>query len=319
RRVVDISRGPSRSSSGACDSGGSSDSGSSSGSGHLCSSSGSGSSNGDSDSSACSGGSNVGSLGGSGGGVPSPSASAARSLPAERLYLGVAVAAEGRRGLFRAQRGLVLTMEDRLYDVPSCNGLLRGEVMLQALPSIVAAQPHAGHVLAPRPGSRVLDISCGKTQQASRSMGTKTPNRTSQSSNAHSHVLGSPSMRAAAPSSPSSPTSRSSSSRHSAASAVAHPAAALPQVDRSCASAYAASSSSHHCSASARRAQSASAVSADVAQLTSPGSSCATAGSSRKTTSDPSSASCPAAAIRDRLRRPQGGLQRRHVHGPQRP
>ncbi|GIL68932.1 hypothetical protein Vafri_22182 [Volvox africanus] len=55
--------------------------------------------------------------------------------------------------MFRAQEGLALQMERRLYDVPSCNGLLRGEVMLQALPSIVAAQ-----VLNPRPGTAVLDM-----------------------------------------------------------------------------------------------------------------------------------------------------------------
>ncbi|GIL82099.1 hypothetical protein Vretifemale_11036 [Volvox reticuliferus] len=75
------------------------------------------------------------------------------SRRSERAFLGLARAVVGRRAMFRAQEGLVLQMERRLYDVPSCNGLLRGEVMLQALPSIIAAQ-----VLNPRPGTSVLDM-----------------------------------------------------------------------------------------------------------------------------------------------------------------
>ncbi|KAG2494690.1 hypothetical protein HYH03_007206 [Edaphochlamys debaryana] len=75
------------------------------------------------------------------------------SLPGQRVYLGVALAEAGRKAMFRAERGRVLSMVDRVYDVPSCNGLLRGEVVLQALPSIIAAQ-----ALAPAPGATVLDM-----------------------------------------------------------------------------------------------------------------------------------------------------------------
>ncbi|GLI63582.1 hypothetical protein VaNZ11_006585 [Volvox africanus] len=81
------------------------------------------------------------------------STSGSSSCRQDRIFLGVARAALGRRAMFRAHEGLALHMERRLYDVPSCNGLLRGEVMLQALPSIVAAQ-----VLNPRPGTSVLDM-----------------------------------------------------------------------------------------------------------------------------------------------------------------
>ncbi|KAG2441250.1 hypothetical protein HYH02_010093 [Chlamydomonas schloesseri] len=89
------------------------------------------------------------------------------SRPAERLYLGVARAAGGRRALFRSSTGLVLQMQDRLYDVPSCNGLLRGEVMLQALPSIAA--------VAALTGSSSTSCSSSSSSSSSSSTGSSSP------------------------------------------------------------------------------------------------------------------------------------------------
>ncbi|GAX83364.1 hypothetical protein CEUSTIGMA_g10789.t1 [Chlamydomonas eustigma] len=69
------------------------------------------------------------------------------------LFLGMGRCVQGRRAMFRNQNGLAVEMVDRVYDVPSLNGILPGEIIAQALPSILAAQ-----VLAPLPGSRVLDM-----------------------------------------------------------------------------------------------------------------------------------------------------------------
>ncbi len=44
------------------------------------------------------------------------------SRRSDRVYAGVAVAAAGRRALFRQEQGLALQMEERVFDVPSCNG-----------------------------------------------------------------------------------------------------------------------------------------------------------------------------------------------------
>ncbi|WIA10672.1 hypothetical protein OEZ85_010852 [Tetradesmus obliquus] len=86
-----------------------------------------------------------------------------------QLAVGVGRVTEGRRGLFRQQQGLAVEMLSRVYDIPACNGVLRGQVMLQALPCIVAAQ-----VLDPAPGSRVLDMCAapgGKTSMLAQVMG----------------------------------------------------------------------------------------------------------------------------------------------------
>uniref|UniRef100_A0A383VZZ1 SAM-dependent MTase RsmB/NOP-type domain-containing protein n=1 Tax=Tetradesmus obliquus TaxID=3088 RepID=A0A383VZZ1_TETOB len=86
-----------------------------------------------------------------------------------QLAVGVGRITEGRRGLFRQQQGLAVEMLSRVYDIPACNGVLRGQVMLQALPCIVAAQ-----VLDPAPGSRVLDMCAapgGKTSMLAQVMG----------------------------------------------------------------------------------------------------------------------------------------------------
>ncbi|WIA32337.1 hypothetical protein OEZ86_003175 [Tetradesmus obliquus] len=61
----------------------------------------------------------------------------------------------GRVEMFRVQHGVAVEMEQRVYEVPSptLDGPLKGLVMLQNLPSILAAQ-----VLNPQTGSRVLDM-----------------------------------------------------------------------------------------------------------------------------------------------------------------
>ena len=47
----------------------------------------------------------------------------ASKLPSrEGLFLGVGRAAAGRRGMFRQQEGLVVEMEQRVFDIPPCNG-----------------------------------------------------------------------------------------------------------------------------------------------------------------------------------------------------
>ena len=77
------------------------------------------------------------------------------------LHVGNGKAAVGRAALFGrdAQQGatppsgVVIRMERRLYESPSLNGVLPGTLLLQNLPSAIAA-----HVLAPKPGERVVDL-----------------------------------------------------------------------------------------------------------------------------------------------------------------
>ena len=59
----------------------------------------------------------------------------------------------GRKALFNKTRGVAVTLLQRAFELPPCNGLLPGKLMLQNLPSIVAAQ-----ALSPTRGSRVLDM-----------------------------------------------------------------------------------------------------------------------------------------------------------------
>ncbi|WIA12192.1 hypothetical protein OEZ85_012263 [Tetradesmus obliquus] len=71
------------------------------------------------------------------------------------ICIGLGRAKMGRVEMFRVQHGVAVEMEQRVYEVPSptLDGPLKGLVMLQNLPSILAAQ-----VLNPQPGSRVLDM-----------------------------------------------------------------------------------------------------------------------------------------------------------------
>ncbi|CAD7703200.1 unnamed protein product [Ostreobium quekettii] len=69
------------------------------------------------------------------------------------LYIGIGRAQMSRVELFRVRQGVAVTMEDPVFRIPSCSGLLIGDAMLQNLPSFIAAK-----VLAPRPGWRVIDM-----------------------------------------------------------------------------------------------------------------------------------------------------------------
>lgn len=76
------------------------------------------------------------------------------ALPAaSSLYVGKGIAQLSRQYMFKAQSGIGVKMTARVYDLQPCHGLLPGQGMLQNLPSAVVA-----HVLAPPPGSRVLDM-----------------------------------------------------------------------------------------------------------------------------------------------------------------
>jgi methyltransferase NSUN6 len=70
-----------------------------------------------------------------------------------RLCIGIARSEVPRTGLNPATQGLVLTMVDRVFRTPSLGEILKGEVMLQNFPSLIAAL-----VAGPRPGQRVLDM-----------------------------------------------------------------------------------------------------------------------------------------------------------------
>jgi hypothetical protein len=69
------------------------------------------------------------------------------------LHIGRAVLCVPRAQLFKLQRGVAFRMVQRQFDMPPTEGMLEGEVVLQNLPSVVAA-----HALNPPPGSTVLDM-----------------------------------------------------------------------------------------------------------------------------------------------------------------
>nr|GMD32017.1 putative methyltransferase NSUN6 isoform X3 [Ipomoea batatas]GMD38557.1 putative methyltransferase NSUN6 isoform X3 [Ipomoea batatas] len=58
-----------------------------------------------------------------------------------------------RAGIFRVPQGVAVDMHNRVFELPSFNELLEGEIFLQNLPSIIAA-----HALDPQPGERILDM-----------------------------------------------------------------------------------------------------------------------------------------------------------------
>ncbi|CAK9874412.1 unnamed protein product [Sphagnum jensenii] len=68
-------------------------------------------------------------------------------------FIGTGRAMMTRASLFRETKGVAVEMVDRVFDLPSFNGLLTGDIFLQNLPSVVAA-----HVLDPKPGERILDM-----------------------------------------------------------------------------------------------------------------------------------------------------------------
>ncbi|GJN03324.1 hypothetical protein PR202_ga20754 [Eleusine coracana subsp. coracana] len=69
------------------------------------------------------------------------------------LYIGQGITAMSRAGIFRVPHGIAVEMTERVYQLPSFNDVLEGEIFLQNLPSIVAAR-----VLDPQPGERILDM-----------------------------------------------------------------------------------------------------------------------------------------------------------------
>ncbi|XP_057524681.1 rRNA (cytosine-C(5))-methyltransferase NOP2C isoform X1 [Amaranthus tricolor] len=69
------------------------------------------------------------------------------------LYIGQGTTMLSRAGIFRALEGVAVSMSNTVFDLPSFNNVLEGEIFLQNLPSIVAA-----HALDPQRGERVLDM-----------------------------------------------------------------------------------------------------------------------------------------------------------------
>ncbi|KAJ3683407.1 hypothetical protein LUZ60_013634 [Juncus effusus] len=87
------------------------------------------------------------------------------------LYIGQGTALMSRAGIFRANEGVAIQMTDRVYNLPSFNNVLEGEIFLQNLPSIVTAR-----VLDPQAGERILDMCAapgGKTTAIAILMGDK--------------------------------------------------------------------------------------------------------------------------------------------------
>ncbi|KAK9051256.1 hypothetical protein SSX86_027883 [Deinandra increscens subsp. villosa] len=69
------------------------------------------------------------------------------------LYIGQGITMLSRAGIFRGLSGLGVDMTDRVFRLPSFNDVLKGDIFLQNLPSIITA-----HVLDPQQGERILDM-----------------------------------------------------------------------------------------------------------------------------------------------------------------
>ncbi|XP_074287134.1 rRNA (cytosine-C(5))-methyltransferase NOP2C [Silene latifolia] len=69
------------------------------------------------------------------------------------LYIGQGTAMMSRAGIFRVLQGVAICMSNRVFDLPSFNKVLEGDIFLQNLPSIIAA-----HALDPQKGERILDM-----------------------------------------------------------------------------------------------------------------------------------------------------------------
>ncbi|XP_038709669.1 tRNA (cytosine(72)-C(5))-methyltransferase NSUN6 isoform X2 [Tripterygium wilfordii] len=69
------------------------------------------------------------------------------------LYIGQGTTMLSRAGIFRVPGGIAVDMNNQVFKLPSFNDVLEGEIFLQNLPSIVAAQ-----VLDPQKGERILDM-----------------------------------------------------------------------------------------------------------------------------------------------------------------
>ena len=72
----------------------------------------------------------------------------------KNLFIGTGIAELSRSDIDPSGKGLVVRMKDHVFSLPSLgNGMLKGKMMLQNLPSLVAAI-----TLGPKPGSKVLDM-----------------------------------------------------------------------------------------------------------------------------------------------------------------
>ncbi|KAI3744134.1 hypothetical protein L1987_57210 [Smallanthus sonchifolius] len=69
------------------------------------------------------------------------------------LYIGQGVTMLSRAGIFRDLSGLGVDVTDRVFRLASFNDVLKGDIFLQNLPSIITA-----HVLDPQQGERILDM-----------------------------------------------------------------------------------------------------------------------------------------------------------------
>ncbi|XP_057854316.2 rRNA (cytosine-C(5))-methyltransferase NOP2C isoform X1 [Cryptomeria japonica] len=69
------------------------------------------------------------------------------------FYIGKGTALMSRTGIFRETKGIAIKMVDKIYRHPPFHGVLKGEIFLQNLPSIIAA-----HVLDAKPGEKILDM-----------------------------------------------------------------------------------------------------------------------------------------------------------------
>eukprot|EP00249_Psilotum_nudum_P007373 c20508_g1_i3 orf=667-2094(+) len=68
-------------------------------------------------------------------------------------FIGKGKTLLSRAGLFREKQGVAIEMVDRVYKHPPFHGILKGEIFLQNLPSIIAAV-----VLDPKAGEHILDM-----------------------------------------------------------------------------------------------------------------------------------------------------------------
>lgn len=93
------------------------------------------------------------------------------SVQDSALFIGIGRCEFGRSELFRKKNGVAVQLSQPIFRIPSGSGLLEGKGMLQNLPSAVAAA-----VLAPTPGSRILDMCAapgGKTTALAELIGDK--------------------------------------------------------------------------------------------------------------------------------------------------
>ncbi|KAK2971621.1 hypothetical protein RJ640_017738, partial [Escallonia rubra] len=69
------------------------------------------------------------------------------------LYIGQGTTMMSRAGMFRVLEGVAVAMSNRVFTLASFNDVLKGEIFLQNLPSIITA-----HALDPQQGERILDM-----------------------------------------------------------------------------------------------------------------------------------------------------------------